>query len=308
LITALFLSKGKAPEIIVTFMSWGVVAGGILQLLAHIITAQRLGLGKLIFGGFKHFRQKEPKIKEESSRFKSKFFPAIWGNSTAQVSAFLDTWLASFLVVGSISYLYYANRVFQLPLALFAIATSIALFPKVSRAIKNKDEVKAANQLARAFWFLLPVLSLSTLGGILLSEEIVWLLFERGAFTSGDRITTSGVLVMYMIGLLPFGLSKLFMLWIYAHEQQGRAAKIATFSLVANIILSLALIVPLKAQGLALASTLSGFIYFFFALKAFGTRHFLAIIRLKYLVYLTALLLLATAVILGLKELLHVYI
>ncbi|XPV54761.1 MAG: lipid II flippase MurJ [Halarcobacter ebronensis] len=101
------------------------------------------------------------------------------------MSAFLDTWLASFLVSGSISYLYYANRVFQLPLALFAIATSIALFPMISKAIKNKDEKKALRLLKKSTSIiLLGLLSIATIIGIIFDNEfIIWLLFQRGAFT-----------------------------------------------------------------------------------------------------------------------------
>jgi len=136
-------------------------------------------------------------------------FPAIWGNSTAQVMAFLDTWLASFLVSGSISYLYYANRIFQLPLALFAIALSTALFPSVAKLIRHKDEAGALREMKRGFWILLFLLSLATAGGIIFSTEIIWLLFQRGAFTALDTANTSSVLQMYMIGLLPFGIQKL---------------------------------------------------------------------------------------------------
>ena len=131
----------------------------------------------------------------------------------AHVAAFLDTWLASFLITGSISYLYYANRLFQLPLALFAIATSVALFPTIAKSIKNKDEEKALAYLRKAFYVLLGLLGISTIIGIVLNTFIVELLFQRGAFTSEDTETTSLVLTMYLVGLLPFGLGKIFSLW-----------------------------------------------------------------------------------------------
>ena len=286
LIFALLLSSDKSEATIVYYLSWGVVVGGALQLIVHIMAIKKLGLDKLIIGGFRHLKIKAKKIKKETTKFNKQFFPAIWGNSTAQVSAFLDTFLASFLITGSISYLYYANRIFQLPLALFAIATSIALFPRVARYIKNKDEDKALAFLSKAFWFLTFLLVASAIGGIILSQEITWLLFERGAFTSEDTLNTTSVLQMYMIGLVPLGIQKLLLLWLYAKEMQMRAAKIATFSLFSYILFALTLISPLGVTGLALASTISGFVGFSLTVKAFGINNFYKILFTKNLIYL----------------------
>ncbi len=286
LILALYFSQNKSHDEIVYYLSFGVVFGGIMQLAVHIIAIYKLGLLKMLIGGFKYLRVKSQIIKEDSIKFRKNFFLAMWGNSTAQVSAFLDTFLASFLATGSISYLYYANRIFQLPLALFAIATSVALFPRVARYLKNNDEKKAKAYLEKAFWFLAFLLTASTLGGIILSHEITWLLFERGAFDAQDTQNTTLVLKMYMFGLLPFGLQKLLVLWLYAKEMQMKAAKIATISLVSYIILALAFISPLGVAGLALASTIGGYISFIFTVSAFGLKNFFDILRSKYTIYL----------------------
>ena len=286
LILALYFSQDKSQNEIVYYLSWGVVIGGILQLAVHIIAIYKLGLSKILFGGFKYLRVKSKIIKKDTREFRKQFFPAMWGNSTAQVSAFLDTFLASFLVTGSISYLYYANRIFQLPLALFAIATAIALFPRVARFLKQKKDEEALAYLGKAFWFLAFLLTASTIGGIILAQEITWLLFERGAFSAEDTANTTAVLQMYMIGLLPFGLQKLFLLWIYAKEMQMMAAKIATISLVTYIVLALSLISPMGVSGLALASTVGGFLGFTLTIKTFGVKNFLNIVRSKNLIYL----------------------
>lgn len=308
LIGALLLSKGSADDVIVYYLSWGVVIGGALQLIVHIIAIQRVGLLKIIIGGFKYFNKKALHVKEETRVFRKQFFPAIWGNSTAQVSAFLDTWLASFLAAGSISYLYYSNRVFQLPLALFAIATSIAIFPRVARFIKNNEHDKALAYMQKAFWFLATILMLSTLGGFILSDEIVKILFQRGAFSKVDAVNTSFVLQMYLIGLLPFGLNKLFSLWLYASQLQIKAAKIASYSLISNIVLSLALISPMGASGLALASTISGFLSFILTVKVFGTRQFLDIITSKKALYWLLAAVLFTFFLLWFKDFIDGYI
>jgi putative peptidoglycan lipid II flippase len=308
LIAALLLAKGKSSDVIVYYLSFGVVFGGILQLVAHIIAVYKMGLLKLLIGGFKYLGRKSFIIKEDTKKFKNNFFPAIWGNSTAQISAFLDTFLASFLVTGSISYLYYANRIFQLPLALFAIATSVALFPRVARYLKNGDEEKALQNLGAAFWFLTFLLTASTIGGIILSDEIIYLLFERGAFDAADTQNTALVLMMYLIGLLPFGLQKLFVLWLYAKEMQLRAAKIATISLLVYIIFALAFITPFGVAGLALASTLGGFVSLFFTLRVFGWQNFFAILRSRKLLYLIAGSLIFTVTLLIFKDFISDYL
>jgi putative peptidoglycan lipid II flippase len=308
LIAALYLSEDKSQNEIVYYLSYGVVIGGILQLISHLIAIHQLGLLKSFCGGFKYLKLKSYKIKSETKKFQKQFFPAIWGNSTPQVSAFLDTFLASFLVSGSISYLYYANRIFQLPLAIFAIATSIALFPSIARYIKNNDEAKALAYLKKAFWFLAFLLTASTIGGYILSHEIITLLFERGSFTAQDTLESEAVLQMYMIGLLPLGLQKLFLLWLYANEQQMRAAKIATFSLLFYVASALMLIAPMGASGLALAGTIGGFVGFALTIKAFGVKNFFDIVVSKNALYLTAGSILLTIVLLFFKDFIAVYI
>ncbi len=292
LIFALLYSKGLPPLQIVYHLSYAVVIGGILQVIVHIVAIKKLSLHKILIGGFKRAKSKKEDIQKDLKEFNSKFFASTIGSSTAQVSAFLDGWLATFLFAGSISYLYYANRVFQFPLALFSIATSVAIFPKVARFLKNKDEQKALSILKKSFWFLLTILSVATLIGIIFSKEIVWLLYQRGAFSAVDTQNTSFILIMYLVGLLPFGMARIFSLWLYSTNQQAKAAKISAISLGVNIVLSILLIWSLKASGLALASSLSGFVLLYLTIKAFGMQKFLDIIDLKKI----ALLLLVLAV------------
>jgi len=308
LIGALLLSQDKTHAQIVYYLSYGVVIGGFLQLVVHMVAINKLGLFPLIYGGVKYLKVKSRKITHETKKFKRQFFPAIWGNSTAQISAFLDTFLASFLIAGSISYLYYANRIFQLPLALFAIATSVAIFPRVARYLKNKDDEKAREYMKKAFWFLAAILSASTIGGIILAHEITWLLFERGAFSAEDTKNTTLVLQMYMIGLLPYGLQKLFLLWLYSKELQMKAAKIATVSLLTYIIFALSFISPFGVGGLALASTLSGFASFSLTIKAYGLKEFFDILRSKNTIYLIVGVIIFTFLLLIFKDFIGAYI
>lgn len=308
MIAALLLANEKASVDVVYYLSYGVLIGGFLQFLTHFMMARRKGVIKYLFGGFKYFNSKKETLRDEKKAFRKSFLLAIWGNSAAQFAAFIDTWLASFLVSGSISYLYYANRVFQLPLALFAIAVSVAIFPRISRYIRHKKHKEAEEAFYKAFWFLTVLLSLSLVGGFMLSTEIVWLLFERGAFKTEDTQNTALILQMYMLGLLPYGLSKLLSLKLYAEHRQGEAAKIASYALGGNIVLSLALISPFGAAGLALASSLSGLVLFIYTVKAYGAARFFAIISDKkalWLLIASAVLILALYL---LKEMMHDYI
>lgn len=271
MIASLIIAKGLEQYTITYYLSFGVIFGGVLQVIIHIIAIKRANLTKI-------FTFRKHKQKEENKFYKN-FFAATLGSSTMHISAFIDTWLASMLISGSISYLYYANRVFQLPLAIFAIATSIALFPMVSKAIKNKDENLALKLMKKSSSILFVVLTISMIIGIVFNEFIIKLLFERGAFTANDTQNTALILAMYLIGLLPFGIAKIFSLWLYAKEQQVLTAKISAQSLLANIIFSLILIYPFQAAGLAFSSTLSGFVLFFLTIKAFGFKKFVEMFR-----------------------------
>jgi putative peptidoglycan lipid II flippase len=262
MIGALLISKNLDKYEITFYLSYGVIIGGLLQIFVHLYSVKKHNLLKIF-----HFKKHK---KKEENRFYKNFFSATLGSSTLHISAFIDTWLASFLISGSISYLYYANRIFQLPLAIFAIATSIALFPMVAKAIKNSDEERALSLMKKSATILFGLLSVAMIIGITFNEFIIWLLFERGAFTSSDTQNTALILTMYLIGLLPFGLAKIFSLWLYAKEQQFLTAKISMKSLGFNIIFSLILIKPFGAAGLAFAGTLSGFILFFLTIKEFG--------------------------------------
>jgi putative peptidoglycan lipid II flippase len=271
------------PKTVAYALSFAVLVGGFLQVVTHLLTLHNFKLDKLLLGGWKYRKIKD--VDEEKKHFNSLFLPGILGNSTPQISAFIDTILATFLMTGSVSFLFYANRVFQLPLAIIAIATATVLFPSVSKALKNHQEEKAYENLKQAFWLLTFLLGISMIGGILLAEPIVWLLFERGKFTEVETMQTVLVLQMYMIGLLPFGLAKLFSLFLYASHQHKKAAKIAVYSLITSVTLSLILMHYMGASGLALAGSIGGWVLFIFTVKEVGFDKLITIIKTKYSLY-----------------------
>jgi putative peptidoglycan lipid II flippase len=254
-----------------------------MQVATHLYSMRHQGLLKLLAGGWKYRKTKD--VKEEERKFSTLFFPSLLGNSTAQVASFIDTSLASFLTAGSVSYLFYANRIFQLPFAIIALAITTALFPSIAKAIKNENHTLAYRNLHKSFWLLSALLGVSVLGGILLSEPIIWLLFERGNFTITDTHNTANVLMMYMVGLIPFGLAKLFSLYLYAMHKHIKAAKIAGASLIINLIFSLLLMKPMGAAGLALAGSIGGIVQLILTAREIGFGIVLNLLKTKYSFY-----------------------
>jgi putative peptidoglycan lipid II flippase len=284
MITALFIFMHDDPKTILYALSFSVLIGGLLQVLTHIYALKQFNMLRLLIGGWKYRNKKD--IKEEKRKFTKLFVPSVWGNSAPQFASYLDTFLASFLITGSISYLFYANLLFQLPLGLIAIATASALFPSISKALGRGDNKSAYSNLAKAFWLLAFLLGISALGGVIFAEPIVWLLFEYGRFTPQMTADTADVLAMYMIGLLPYGFAKLFSMFLYASHRHGKAAKIATIALIVNMIFSLILMQFMGAMGLALAGSIGGWTLFILTIKEVGFSRFIEIIKDKKLLYL----------------------
>jgi len=285
MITALFLYMHEDPETIIYALSFSVLIGGVLQVATHIYALKRFNMLRLLIGGWKYRNKKD--IKEEKKKFTKLFVPSVWGNSAPQFASYLDTFLASFLITGSISYLFYANLLFQLPLGLIAIATASALFPSISKALSRGDKKDAYSNLGKAFWLLAFLLGVSALGGVIFAEPIVWLLFEYGRFTPEMTQDTANVLAMYMVGLLPYGFAKLFSMFLYASHRHTKAAKIATIALIVNILFSLILMQYMGAMGLALAGSIGGWTLFILTIKEVGFNRFIAIIKDKKLLYLS---------------------
>jgi len=284
MITALYFYMNDDPVTILYALSISVLIGGLLQAITHIIALKHFSLHRILIGGWRYRKEKD--VTEDKKKFTKLFIPSVWGNSAPQFASYLDTFLASFLITGSISYLFYANLLFQLPLGLIAIATATALFPSISKSLSREDEQSAYSNLGKAFWLLAFLLGISALGGVIFAEPIVWLLFEYGKFTPAMTIETANVLSMYMIGLLPYGFAKLFSMFLYASHRHTKAAKIATIALLVNMIFSLILMQYMGAMGLALAGSIGGWILFTLTIKEVGFDKLIRILKDKKLFYL----------------------
>jgi len=197
--------------------------------------------------------------------------PTLIGLSVTQVNLLVNTFLASFLPLGSVSYLYYGMRLIHFPLGIFAVALSTALLPTLSSQAAKGD----LDALGRSFSFSLKLVFFITfpalLGLILFRFQIVHLLFEHGQF---DAIATSGTadaVLFYALGLWAFAGIRIAVPVFYAMQDTKTPVKIAIASMGLNLILNLLLMFPLKHRGLALATSLSAI--FNFLCLLFVLRH-----------------------------------
>jgi len=236
----------------------GVLIGGFLQLILQIPWAIRYGVN--VIPSLRNINH--PGIKKIGILM----IPAIFGAAVYQLNQFVSTFLASFLPRGSISWLYYADRLVQFPLGVFAISISTASLPSLSDhiAINEKEEFRKTLQRALNLTFFISIPS--AIGLILLGEPIIMILFERGAFHHSDTINTSYALAFYAIGLCAFSAVRVLVNAFYAMKDTKTPVKIATISLLANFLFGIILMHPLKHAGLALALSLSSYLQFFMLL------------------------------------------
>ena len=197
---------------------------------------------------------------EGVSRILKLMAPALFGVSVSQINLLLDTVLASFLQTGSVSWLYYSDRLSELPLGVFGIAIGTVILPSLSR----KHAAASAEQFAATLdWAVRAVLLIgvpAALALVLLAEPLIATLFHYGEVTDRDVIMSAQSLRAYSAGLLAFMLIKVLAPGFFAREDTKTPVKIGVIAMVANMAFNLALIVPLAHAGLALATALSAWL------------------------------------------------
>jgi len=241
----------------------GVVVGGSLQLGLQIPFMIRKGFRPALRGPLYH-----PGIK----RIAVLMTPAVFGAAVYQINIFVGTLLASLLPEGSVSYLYYADRLVQFPLGVFGIALATAILPSLSRqAVLNDMEglrSSFAYALKMVFFITIPAMT----GLIVLKEPIVRLLFQRGAFDAATTRFTTEALFYYALGLCAFSGVRIVVSTFYAIQDTKTPVKIAVVSLLVNIVLSISLMGPLRHGGLALATSLAAVVNLILLIQALKKR------------------------------------
>lgn len=232
-------------------LAWGVLIAGALQLFFQLPFLMQLGLLPRPRVDYHH---------EGVSRILKLMAPALFGVSVSQINLMLDTVLASFLQTGSVSWLYYSDRLSELPLGVFGIAIATVILPSLSR----KHASASADQFAATLdWAVRAVLLIgvpAALALALLAEPLIATLFHYGAVTDRDVAMSAQSLRAYSAGLLAFMLIKVLAPGFFAREDTRTPVKIGIIAMVANMVLNLALIVPLAHAGLALATSISAWL------------------------------------------------
>jgi putative peptidoglycan lipid II flippase len=235
------------PEPIVG-IAIGVCIGGALQVALQLPSVFRAG-----FRLVPRWQPRHPDV----LRIGRLMLPAIFGSAVYQVNQFIGTLLASFLPGGSISWLYYADRLVQFPLGVFAIAISTAALPSLSNQAADKDTRGFAQTLRHALCLVFFITFPSMVGLMILGRPMIQVFFQRGAFGVNATLMTHQALFCYAAGLWAFSAIRVLVSGFYALQDTKTPVKVATAALGANVLFSLALMGPMQHAGLALALALS---------------------------------------------------
>ena len=231
-------------------LSYGVLIGGLFQFIFMYKSVLKFYRPRICI----------PRLNQKLRKFFCLFFPGVIGSGVIQLNIIIGTIIASFLPVGAISHIYYADRLNQLPLALFGIAMSTALLPTLSRAIKNNNKKEIEETQNRSLEFSLLISMPSAVGLYILSTPIIHTLFERGAFLSEDTFYTAQVLSIFSLGLPAYILIKVLVTCFFARENTKTPLYVSVVSVVINIVLSILLIGTMREMGIALATATSAWI------------------------------------------------
>lgn len=183
--------------------------------------------------------------------------PVVLGQAAGEVNKLVDALFAVSLETGTVKALFYANRLIQLPLSLFGIATAVAVLPAVSAAFARKKDAEARATLTTALRQTLFLMLPAALMLIVLARPAVRLLFAYGVWNAADTERTARAILILALGLTIFGLVKVLVTGFYGAKDTRTPVIVSSCAMVLNIALNTALVGPLRYQGLALATTLS---------------------------------------------------
>lgn len=239
-----------------TALAWGVFLGGLLQFLFQIPFLKKEGL--LV-------KPKWAWHDEGVKKVRNLMIPALFGVSVTQINLLINQVIASFLITGSISWLYYADRFIEFPLGLFGIAISTVILPALSRIAKQKDltdDLRSQQFTQTMDWGVRMVLLLgipAMIGIAILAEPLMMTMFMRGKFTLADVIASSQALFVMCFGLISYMMISILANGFYANQNTKTPVKIGIIATISNICFGV-LAIPFGYLGLAMASALSAFV------------------------------------------------
>jgi putative peptidoglycan lipid II flippase len=234
-------------------LAWGVFIAGVVQLLFQIP----------FLHGIKMLPRPRLQVRERHHGVMRVFklmLPAMFGVSVAQINMLVNTLLASFLVTGSVSWLYYSDRLMEFPLGVFGIAFATVLLPGLARRHARNSQEEFSHLLDWGLRWVFLIALPASVALMILSEPLLATFFHFGKFGVHDVHMSANALMAFSFGLLGFILIKVLAPGFYARQDTKTPMRVGVVSLVVNIILSLLLVIPLKHVGLALAISISAFV------------------------------------------------
>ncbi|HBL21064.1 MAG TPA: murein biosynthesis integral membrane protein MurJ [Alteromonas mediterranea] len=229
-------------------LAWGVFIGGIVQFLFQLPFLFKAGLLVKPKWGWHD---------ENVVKVRTLMIPALFGVSVGQINLLFDTFIASFLVTGSISWLYYSDRLLEFPLGLFGIAIATVILPTLSRNHVSKNPKAFAANIDWAFRMVCLLGIPAAVGLGVMARPILTVIFQRGAFTAETAIMASYSLTAYSFGLLSFMLVKVLAPGFYSRQDTKTPVKFGIWCMVANMVFNVVLAIPFGYVGLAIATSMS---------------------------------------------------
>jgi putative peptidoglycan lipid II flippase len=245
-------------EVPVMALAWGVLFAGILQLAVQVPALVRLGVLPRPRWGWRHSGVR---------KILKLMIPTLIGSSVAQVNLLLDLVIATFLVSGSVSWLYYSDRLMEFPLGVFGVALSTVILPNLSRKFASSNPQAFSHTLDWAMRLAVVITLPAALGLAILAKPILITLFQYDAFEVSDVEMSAMSLAAYAAGLPAFIAVKVLAPGFYARQDTKTPVKIAITAMVSNMVLNLVFVGSLLAigfkgphTGLALASSAAAYI------------------------------------------------
>ncbi|MCE9648155.1 MAG: murein biosynthesis integral membrane protein MurJ [Parvibaculum sp.] len=228
-------------------LSWGVCVAGVVQFIWLAISCQRAGMTL-------HLRR--PRLTPDVKRLVTLGIPGIIAGGIGQVNLTVGTMIAT-LQAGAVSWLYYADRIYQLPLGVVGIAIGVVLLPDLSRRLRANDDEGAHRSLNRALEFAMLLTVPAAVALAVIPYDIIKVLFERGRFHMGDTDATAIALAIYAVGLPAFVMNKVFSPAFFARENTWTPLKFAGLSVAVNVAASFFLFQFIGFAGIAWGTTIA---------------------------------------------------
>lgn len=232
------------------YLAWGVFVAGFVQLATLIWATWRAGFPLSL---------RRPRHTVNTRKLIRLGIPGIIAGGVTQLNIMIGTIIASFQA-GAVSYLYYADRIYQLPLGVVGIAIGVVLLPDLTRRVRAGDQSAVDQAQNRAMEFAMFLTLPAAVALAVVPAPIIEVLFQRGQFTAEDTQMTALALAAFAVGLPAFVLNKVLSPGFFAREDTKTPMQFATVAMVINVAGSLLLFPYLQHVGIAVATTLSGWV------------------------------------------------